>query len=832
MDLNFCLLIISICLKSTRGQQIDVKEFSSSLNTNEVLTNSAPLQLKFMKDRTELNTRIIGGDVATPHEYPFQVALYIYVYSAIYFCGGSLITPEWVLTAAHCTESATNITVVLGSHNISAETETSRVVYHTATYIVHENWNLTTLQNDISLIKLPQNVTLNDYIDIVPIAGGTNLYTGSTSTILGWGLTIAGSLSSVLRYVNTPVISNDECTSYDAYSRYIVDHHLCTSGNGTVGSCNGDSGGPILINGTQVGLVSFGVTNCSAGYPSVNTRLTEFYTWINETISNTGASHKIKCGIYPLFIIVGYFMRKFGGRGEIAIKMASKWHIKPQTASNFLLFLNTHTWCYRSSDQNFINREKIRETHNNFSYLEEEVLLAYIFHWLLWNDFVLLIKCICPKLPADDSDLRYYKGKLGKIYEKTKIPKRGRFLACCYDGKVIVPGRSSFSLIKPARIVRYSATMPNIRLRIYSYTIGCSPIDVQNLYIIAIYKSYNMRIIQQPNKFSYSVNQSFNELSATKAFVIDMDFKVILLMASVCLNAIHGQRIDIDEFSNSLGTTEIPIREPPSEFKFMKDRTQSVKRIIGGDVATQHEYPFQAALYIYVYITQYFCGGSLVAPNWVLTAAHCTQWATNITVVLGAHDLSKEEDSRIVYATTKYVIHENWNSMTFQNDVSLVRLPEKVTLSNYIDIVPVAAGTNLYTGQTSVTLGWGLTIAGYYSTELRYVDAPVISNNECKSYEDYANYIVDHHLCTSGEGTVGSCNGDSGGPILVNGTQIGLVSFGVTNCSAGYPSVNTRLTEFYTWINETISNTGVSYKIECGIYPLFVIFSIINVILV
>lgn len=58
------------------------------------------------------------------------------------------------------------------------------------------------------------------------------------------------------------------------------------SGNGTVGSCNGDSGGPLLVDGIQVGIVSFGVTDCSAGWPSVYTRVTEFYSWVDTTIAD------------------------------------------------------------------------------------------------------------------------------------------------------------------------------------------------------------------------------------------------------------------------------------------------------------------------------------------------------------------------------------------------------------------------------------------------------------------------------------------------------------------------------------------------------------------
>lgn len=94
-------------------------------------------------------------------------------------------------------------------------------------------------------------------------------------------------------------------------------------GEGIVGSCNGDSGGPLLINGTQVGIVSFGASDCAAGMPSVYTRLTEFYEWVNQTIENdvtdndtdtdgTGNAHKIESlSSISLGVVLGILMTHF-----------------------------------------------------------------------------------------------------------------------------------------------------------------------------------------------------------------------------------------------------------------------------------------------------------------------------------------------------------------------------------------------------------------------------------------------------------------------------------------------------------------------------------------
>ncbi|ENN74004.1 brachyurin [Dendroctonus ponderosae] len=285
------------------------------------------------------------------------------------------------------------------------------------------------------------------------------------------------------------------------------------------------------------------------------------------------------------------------------------------------------------------------------------------------------------------------------------------------------------------------------------------------------------------------------------------NYVLLINVALACTGFISAQEIDLSGFSTTLGIGDIPVRVPPSQFTFNKDRAPATisTRIIGGNVATSNEYPYQVALYVYIQRMLYFCGGTLITQQWVLTAAHCAESATSIVVILGSHNLAEEEDTRIIYNTSTFIIHENWDADTLQNDIALIKLPTSVKLSSYINVVPIASGSDLYEGLTGQCLGWGKTLLGSLSDELRYVDVEVISNDNCSSYSDYTTYIMDQHLCTSGAGIVGSCNGDSGGPLVIEGTQVGIVSFGASDCSAGLPSVFARLTTFYDWINTSIN---------------------------
>lgn len=108
--------------------------------------------------------------------------------------------------------------------------------------------------------------------------------------------------------------------------------------------------------------------------------------------------------------------------------------------------------------------------------------------------------------------------------------------------------------------------------------------------------------------------------------------------------------------------------------------------------------------------------------------------------------------------------------------------------SNSVDIV---------TGRTSDS-------SNAISSELRFVDVPVITNAVCQS--SYGSTVQAQHICTSGAGGRGSCNGDSGGPLVLNGVEIGIVSFGAVSCQAGHPSAFARVSTFRSWIS---SNSGV-----------------------
>jgi len=236
------------------------------------------------------NPRIIGGQEAEPHSIPYQGFIEAESLLEGWYCGASLIEEDVILTAAHCLEdefglSADQAEITLGAHRVLQQEDTQvKVTVGEEGIRQNEGYDSSTFVNDLGLIILPQAVTLTDAIGTVALPTNDNDdYAGSTAQISGWGLTEGHgtTLSDVLNVLQTEIITNEDCNEQMG-GNYIKSNNICTTGEQSTGTCSGDSGGPLTVNGVQVGIVSFGIQYCPAGYPSAYTRVTEYLDWIDE----------------------------------------------------------------------------------------------------------------------------------------------------------------------------------------------------------------------------------------------------------------------------------------------------------------------------------------------------------------------------------------------------------------------------------------------------------------------------------------------------------------------------------------------------------------------
>jgi len=228
--------------------------------------------------------KIVGGEEATPYEFPWIVDMR----RGGHYCGGSIVSEEWVMTAAHCSTGApSNYELVAGDHHIG-QTEGPEQRRQVTRIIRHPSYGNTNIQYeaDIALMKVDPPFVFNDYVKPAAVPNMTFSPT-ARATVAGWGaLTEGGSSPVVLYKVDVPVVTDESCrSSYGSSS--VADSMIC-AGEGGKDSCQGDSGGPMMCERDGVnylcGIVSWGLGCARPGYPGVYTEVSYFDEWAADAI--------------------------------------------------------------------------------------------------------------------------------------------------------------------------------------------------------------------------------------------------------------------------------------------------------------------------------------------------------------------------------------------------------------------------------------------------------------------------------------------------------------------------------------------------------------------
>lgn len=227
--------------------------------------------------------RIVGGDVAEPNSIPYQVS---FEDSGSHICGGSVINEDFVLTAGHCCYygSAEYSTVVAGEHDLGEDSgkEQRRDV---AEIISHEDFDYSTISNDVCLLRLAEPFELNDDVKAVALPEQGQLFESGSAIVSGWGTLHSGdfSLPDLLHVVEVPIVTDEDCA--DAYGNDLIADQMICAGESGKDSCQGDSGGPMTCGGLHCGVVSWGIGCGSPGYPGVYAETAQYIDWINGKIN-------------------------------------------------------------------------------------------------------------------------------------------------------------------------------------------------------------------------------------------------------------------------------------------------------------------------------------------------------------------------------------------------------------------------------------------------------------------------------------------------------------------------------------------------------------------
>ena len=246
---------------------------------------------------------IVGGNQASPGEFPFMVSLQV---GGSHVCGGSVISSRWILTAAHCAVyfNTYNTTAVMGANRLSATWGATRLGIDKI--VIHPNYGKGSNGHayDIALLRTAQSIPST----YSPIRIGTDSDTrpGTWTTVIGWGATFQGGWSSdVLLKTDVPLVSLAQCRA--SYGSAIEDHNVCAGyPQGGQDACQGDSGGPLFVRRNnqfyQVGIVSWGAGCAQPGMYGVYTSAPAFSNWISQTagLGNSGGGNNTACYTRPV----------------------------------------------------------------------------------------------------------------------------------------------------------------------------------------------------------------------------------------------------------------------------------------------------------------------------------------------------------------------------------------------------------------------------------------------------------------------------------------------------------------------------------------------------
>ncbi|KAG7495462.1 elastase-1-like [Solea senegalensis] len=249
-------------------------------------------QPRYLEDDSA-EERVVGGEVARPNSWPWQISLQYKSGSSYYHtCGGTLIRSGWVMTAAHCVDRQRTWRVVLGEHTLYSEEGREQYV-GVSEVKIHPRWNPNSVAGgyDIALLRLASNARLSNYIQLGSLPpSGQVLPHNNPCYISGWGRTqTGGQLSSQLKQASLPVVDYRTCTSYGWWGSTVKDSMVC-AGGGRDSGCQGDSGGPLncSVNGKWVvhGVTSFvSSLGCNtAKKPTVFTRVSAYNSWMNSIL--------------------------------------------------------------------------------------------------------------------------------------------------------------------------------------------------------------------------------------------------------------------------------------------------------------------------------------------------------------------------------------------------------------------------------------------------------------------------------------------------------------------------------------------------------------------
>jgi len=281
---------------------LDKKKYSEELFRPSSSARSTFCDSKFGKLTAypPAQAKLYDGFEAPEASFPWMASLQ---YKWKHFCGGSLVSPRWVLTVAHCPDFPNvddflrHLSVVLGASDLFDRLEPGRVDRAVTKVLNYPLYDQAGYNGDLALLRLDSPVQFSRYIRPVCLpADSIDTFEKQVGVAAGWGQMESGALPDRLRYVELNIVPNISCVAnLGLVDIQITEKMVCTfrGPTGRETTCTGDSGGPLMVRRSGrfvlVGATSFSLVDCESPFPNVFSRVSAFLEWIAVAMQDFGS---------------------------------------------------------------------------------------------------------------------------------------------------------------------------------------------------------------------------------------------------------------------------------------------------------------------------------------------------------------------------------------------------------------------------------------------------------------------------------------------------------------------------------------------------------------
>ncbi|XP_056382549.1 ovochymase-2-like [Hyla sarda] len=776
-----------------------------------------------------LLSRIVGGTAAKKEESPWIASL---KKDGKHFCGGTVISDKYVLTAAHCVidkNIGSYLRVFVGDHDFTVK-ESSEQSFSIKAIFKHPNFNPSKPFNyDIAILELVGQIKFGKNIQPACLPNPDDVFSaGSLCITLGWGrLQENGKLPSSLQQVTLPLIEYRRCLNImESVDRRLAFETVVCAGypEGQKDACQGDSGGPFLCQRSHGRWVLVGVTSwglgCARkwaenafnppekrGSPGVFTDIQRILSWLSENLNQEKSevrAYKVQCSTDDGFLkgMTGEIMLPKGTKKYYSNNEKCVWTIIVPKGKHILLIFNQFNieWDY-SCDLDYLviysalghligkfcgdvkprpllitNTSVTLKFHSDFQEYKTGFSLSYL--------------AVEPNLyPASDC------GSVAVIFEEGKIqtmnhPWPYSSHAHC-QWVVQSPVNHVIMLTFLAFEIEPGEECIFDRLVVYY--------DLQGTMVAGIFCGFETPepILSVSNVMQITFTSdnygNFKGFQAAISFVPSSAY----IKPGIQWKEHHKPRKSQDTMEHFDHVCGVSPRQP----RFNQPS------IVKAGEAMPNSWPWHVSIN---FGDKHVCNGAIVSETFVLTSANCVaerEVFYNIGLVAaGLHDLESSINAQ-KRPVKQVFTHPQYDPSTNDFDVALILLEEPFQYNYYVQPICLPdEHSKLETSDLCVVSGWNLNIE--LSTKLQQLEVPVLLNDVCKEYYRDITYRMFCAGAQVGEDNT-SCSAQSGAPLVCLSDKgiyfiFGIVSWGVGCTESPKLGVYSRVPSFIQWIRKTV----------------------------